>query len=60
MTKKPAERNAAEDALEIIELATDDLESLTKAFNLITEVVAQYGEQPALELSEETELPVIH
>ena len=57
MTKKPAERE--QEALEIIELATDDLTSLTKAFDLITEVVSQY-EQANLELAEEADAPVIH
>lgn len=56
MDKKTSDRD---DVLEIIELATDDLQSLTKAFELITEVVSQY-DQTSLELSEDLEIPVIH
>ena len=53
---KPSKKD---EAFEIIELATNNLEDLAKAFELIDEVCTSFS-QPELELSEQTELPVIH
>ncbi len=45
------------DALEIIELATNDIDTLAKAFDLITEVCKEF-DQPELAVSAKNELPV--
>ena len=49
---KPASTPQKQDALEIIELATDDLQTLAKAFDLITEVCKEF-EQPNLTVAED-------
>ena len=40
---KTEEKQAKDEAFEIIELATQDIETLTKAFNLISEVCEELG-----------------
>ncbi|MCB0319805.1 MAG: hypothetical protein KDD60_02695 [Bdellovibrionales bacterium] len=52
-----SDSTSREDAFEIIELATSDLQTLTKAFDLISEVCSEY-KQPHLAVTSEPEYPV--
>lgn len=48
-----------QDSLEIIELATSNIEELAKAFELISDVCASF-QQPSLELSEDVDQVTVH